>query len=63
MENLKNLLWNLLKSRVDALITDRILLFHDALVDRGQISPLPLPVDPKETPIVEPNRCTVDDSI
>jgi hypothetical protein len=57
MEKLKDLLWTALKSRVDALITDRILLFHDALVDRGQILPLPPPVDPKETPMAESSRC------
>ena len=28
------------KSEVDGLITDRIMQFHEALVDRGQISPI-----------------------
>ena len=63
MERLKNLLWSALKFRVDALITDRILLFHDALVDRGQISPLPLPADPKETPMADFSHCKHGHSI
>jgi len=48
MKGLRELLWMAIKPKVDALITRRILLFHDALIERKQIAALPLPVDPKE---------------
>ena len=34
-------IWRLLDPRVNALITQRILMFHRALVERGQIKPIP----------------------
>jgi hypothetical protein len=42
------LLWEQLKLDVDALITRRINLFHDAMVERGQIKALPTSSDPSE---------------
>jgi hypothetical protein len=32
-------IWKKMESKVDAMITRRILAFHDALVERGQIKP------------------------
>ena len=29
------------RSEVDGLITDRLMQFHDALIERGQIQPIP----------------------
>jgi hypothetical protein len=42
-----------LKAKVDALITRRINLFHDAMIERGQI-PAPPPAPDQE----EINHCT-----
>lgn len=33
-------LWKMLEARIDARITSRILLFHEAMVERGQIKPI-----------------------
>lgn len=37
-------------SDINAIITDRLLKFHDALIERGQITPPP----PVEDPIAQP---------
>jgi hypothetical protein len=34
--------WRRLEPRIQALITDRIVTFHNALVERGQIAPPPV---------------------
>jgi hypothetical protein len=49
MQRLKNLVWAAFKPKVDALITRRILLFHDGLVASGQLPSPPSPADPAET--------------
>jgi hypothetical protein len=41
-------IWKELEAKVDALITRRINLFHDALVERGQIPAAPPAPDPSE---------------
>jgi hypothetical protein len=41
-------LWEQIKPKIDALITHRINLFHDAMVERGQIKAMPAPSDPHE---------------
>jgi hypothetical protein len=51
MQRLRNLMWAVLKPKVDALITRRLLLFHDGLVVSGQLPSPPSPVDPTETQI------------
>lgn len=43
-----NQLWEGLKPEVDALITERINLFYDALMNRKQIPPMPPPEIPTE---------------
>jgi hypothetical protein len=40
--------WNKLKPKIDVLITRRINLFHDALLERGQINSAPKAQDPVE---------------
>lgn len=35
---LRNMLWRLLEPRVQAVVTERLLEFEGALVDRGQIT-------------------------
>ncbi|MDE0534343.1 MAG: hypothetical protein OXI01_23265 [Albidovulum sp.] len=41
------------KSDVDVMITQRLMMFHDALVDRGQIKPIPKVYDRlRKTPVV-----------
>jgi hypothetical protein len=42
-------LFKRLSSSIDSLITRRLILFHDALVDRGQIKRLPIPRTISET--------------
>jgi len=37
MSWLRDLCWRLLRSRVDALVTERLLMFEEALVKREQI--------------------------
>ena len=34
------LIWNLIESEIEAYVTRRIVMFHEALVKRGQISPI-----------------------
>jgi len=41
-------LWKEIEAKVDALITQRINLFHDALVKRKQIPPMPAAENPEE---------------
>ena len=41
-------LWAELKPKVNAVITQRLLIFHEALVERRQIPPSPVSVDPEE---------------
>ena len=52
-----NWLFEKLESRINALITRRILLFHDALISREQIPEAPLPSDyptvEKSVPLIE----------
>jgi hypothetical protein len=48
-ESEMELIWKELKTKVDALITYRILLFHNAMVERGQIEPMPKSPNPVET--------------
>ena len=43
-----NKLWEEIKPKINALITQRINLFHDALVERQQISPKPIAPKPEE---------------
>ena len=51
-----NWLYKRLETRIDAQITRRIITFHRALIDRGQIKPL---VDQgKQTEVA--NRCKED---
>ena len=42
------LYWKTIKPKVEALITQRIIVFHDGLVRDGQISPHPKPSHPTE---------------
>jgi hypothetical protein len=42
------LIWEELKSKIDALITRRINSFHDELVERGQIKTMPNSCGPTE---------------
>jgi hypothetical protein len=53
MERLKKFLWKLLKPKVDALITHRIILFHEGLVERGQVKRPPMPPNPVESHATE----------
>jgi len=44
-------LWQYLEPKIQGLITDRIIVFHDALLERGQIpAALPPGVSIEETP-------------
>jgi hypothetical protein len=45
------------EKEVEAMITLRLIMFHDALVERGQIAPAPKPADPVE---FMPDRTVVD---
>ena len=36
---IEEVIWKKMESKVDAMITRRILALHDALVERGQIKP------------------------
>ncbi len=52
-------IWKALEPKVGALITRRLICFHDQLVEDGQIRPSLTPSDPEETPCVEtPNHCS-----
>jgi hypothetical protein len=52
-------IWKQLETKVDALVTRRLLAFHDALVERGQITDPPAPSAPEETGTAA-NHCTED---
>ena len=56
-EDRKQNVWEALKPKVDALITRRINVFHDAMVDRGQIVAPPKPPDATEESVECVNRC------
>ncbi len=56
----EELIWQTLKPKIDSLITRRIILFHDALVERGQISELPPAEDVIEDPIDLSSHYTED---
>lgn len=56
---IKELLWKRIETKVDALVTRRLLAFHDALVSRKQIAPAPPSSGVvKETRVAQPSRCT-----
>jgi len=42
-------LWGKIEPYVNAKITMRILMFHDAMIERGQIKPIEKPRQPKLT--------------
>ena len=44
----EELYWKTIKPKVEALITQRIIVFHDGLVRDGQIPPHPKPSHPTE---------------
>jgi hypothetical protein len=50
----EELLWKRIETKVDTLVTGRLLAFHDALVARKQIAPIPPASDVKETPVAKP---------
>ncbi len=51
----EELLWKRIETKVDALVTGRLLAFHDALVARKQIAPAPLSSGVvKEIPVAQP---------
>jgi len=53
--------WSELEPKINTLMTRRILTFHDALVERGQIPPPLMPSDPEETDGEGiSNRCNPD---
>ena len=55
-------IWAELKPKVNALITQRLLTFHEALVERRQILPPPASVDPeeKEVQLDDTSHCNED---
>lgn len=48
MNKAKKIIWEFIQSKVITEITQRIIIFHDALVERGQIQSPPRPADPQE---------------
>ena len=40
-------LWRLLEPKIQALVTERLVIYHEGLVERGQISPPSTGVNPK----------------
>jgi len=51
----EELLWKRIETKVDALVTRRLLAFHDALVARKQIAPAPPSSGVvKERPVAQP---------
>jgi hypothetical protein len=61
MKVLKKILWKFLEPKVSALVTRRIITFHAALVERGQLSAPLVHPDPKETcSLNDSSRCTED---
>lgn len=57
----EDLIWKALEPKIQGLITRRIILFHDALVERGQIPAAPPAEDAVEHPVSSAvSRCTED---
>ena len=48
VQTITDKIWEELKPKVDALVTQRVNALQDALLERGQISPMSASQDPKE---------------
>jgi len=56
-----NSFWSMLEPKINALVTRRLIPFHGALVERGEIERFPTSPDPEETINQErPNHCSQD---